>query len=135
MPWRRDSRRRPGQRVDRRSVVGGDPLVVALPVLSAITAGLVAARLCGPLAGLTERALPRRSVAWRIALLGSIRRPLRALATTAFLTAAVASVVFAGAYRSTLLDGSADQAAYTVPLDATLASSPEVISPAAASTQ
>ncbi len=111
---------------------GGDPLVVALPVLSAITAGLVAARLWGPLAGLTERVLPRRSVAWRIALLGSIRRPLRALATTAFLTAAVASVVFAGAYRSTLLDGSADQAAYAVPLDATLTSSPEVISPAAA---
>jgi hypothetical protein len=107
---------------------GGDPLVIALPVLGAVTAGLVAARLWGPLARLAERTLPRRSVAGRIALLGSIRRPLRALATTAFLTAAVASVIFAGAYRSTLLDGSADQAAFAVPLDVTVASSPEVTS-------
>jgi hypothetical protein len=110
---------------------GGDPLVVALPVLTAITAGLIAARLWRPITRLAERAVPRSSVAGRIALLGSIRRPLRALATTAFLTAAVASVVFAGAYRSTLLDGSADQAAYTVPLDATLTTSPAVVSPGA----
>ncbi|MEP6598464.1 MAG: FtsX-like permease family protein [Actinomycetota bacterium] len=99
---------------------GTDPLVIALPVLSAVVAGLVAARLWGPLARLAERALPRRSVAGRIALLGSIRRPLRAVTTTAFLTAAVASVVFAGAYRATLLAGAADQAAYQVPLDATV---------------
>jgi hypothetical protein len=109
---------------------GNDPLVVALPVLSAVTAGLIAARLWSPLGRLAERALPRRSVAGRIALLGSLRRPLRPLATTAFLTAAVASVVFAGTYRSTLLAGSADQAAYTVPLDATLQPSTEIISPA-----
>jgi hypothetical protein len=109
---------------------GNDPLVVALPVLSAVTAGLIAARFWGPLGRLAERALPRRSVAGRIALLGSLRRPLRPLATTAFLTAAVASVVFAGVYRSTLLAGSADQAAYTVPLDATLQPSTEIVSPA-----
>jgi hypothetical protein len=106
-------------------------LIIALPVLSAIFAGLLAARLWAPLARFVERALPRRSVAGRIALLGSIRRPLRALATTAFLTGAVASVVFAGAYRSTLLDGSADQAAYAVPLDATLRSGPDALTPAA----
>ena len=97
-----------------------DPLLVALPLLAAVTTGLVAARLWIPLARLAEKLLPRRSIAGRIALLGAVRRPLRAVATTAFLAAAVASVVFAGAYRSTLLQGSADQAAYAVPLDATL---------------
>ena len=108
-----------------------DPLLVALPVLAAVTAGLVAARIWLPAARLAERLIPRRSVAGRIALLGAVRRPLRAVATTAFLTAAVASVVFAGAYRSTLLQGSADQAAYAVPLDATLRSSASVPTPLA----
>ena len=96
-----------------------------------MTAGLVAARIWLPAARLAERVIPRRSVAGRIALLGAVRRPLRAVATTAFLTAAVASVVFAGAYRSTLLQGSADQAAYAVPLDATLRSSASVPTPLA----
>ncbi len=106
-----------------------DPLVVALPVLAAIVGGLVAARLWAPLARFAERLLPRHSVAGRIGLLGAIRRPLRPVVTVAFLTAAVASVVFAGAYRATLLDGSADQAAYAVPLDATLTGGRDVTTP------
>ncbi len=108
-----------------------DPLVVALPVLAAVVGGLVAARLWAPLARFAERLLPRHSIAGRIGLLGAIRRPLRPVVTVAFLTAAVASVVFAGAYRATLLDGSADQAAYTVPLDATLTGSADVPTPLA----
>jgi hypothetical protein len=112
-------------------VNGNDPLVVALPVLAAVVGGLVAARLWAPLARLTERLVPRRSVAGRIGLLGAIRRPLRPVATTAFLTAAIAAVVFAGAYRATLLDGAIDQAAYQVPLDATLTGGPDVTTPLA----
>lgn len=99
---------------------GSDPLVVTLPVLTAVIAGLVAARLWAPLARAAAWLLPRRSVAGRIGLLGLLRRPLRPAATVAFLTAAVASVVFAGAYRSTLLVNDADQAAFQVPMDATL---------------
>jgi hypothetical protein len=99
---------------------GSDPLVVALPVLTALIAGLVAARLWSPLAQAAAWLLPRGSVAGRIGLLGLLRRPLRPAATVAFLTAAVASVVFAGAYRSTLLVGDADQAAYQIPMDAML---------------
>lgn len=110
---------------------GTDPLVVALPVLAAVVGGLVAARLWAPLARGAERLLPRRSTAGRIGLLGAIRRPLRPVATTAFLTAAVASVVFAGAYRATLLDGAIDQAAYQVPLDATLTGGRDVTTPLA----
>jgi hypothetical protein len=110
---------------------GSDPLVVALPVLAAVVGGLVAARSWAPLAGAAARLIPHRSVAGRIGLLGAIRRPLRPVATTAFLTAAVASVVFAGAYRSTLLGGAIDQAAYQVPLDATLTAGRDVTTPLA----
>ena len=110
---------------------GSDPLVVALPVLAAITGGLVAARLWAPVARLAARALPTNSVAGRIGLLGLIRRPLRPSATVAFLTAAVASVVFAGAYRATLLASDADQAAFRVPLDATLTSAADGPAPSA----
>jgi hypothetical protein len=112
--------------------VAGDPLVVALPVLVSVVAGLVAARLWAPLARLAERALPRRSLAARMGLLGAIRRPLRPVATVAFLTAATAAVVFAGAYRATLLANNADQAAYQVPLDATVTGSDTVLVPSVA---
>jgi hypothetical protein len=108
-----------------------DPLVVALPALAGLVGGLVAARLWAPLARFAERLVPRRSIAGRIGLLGAIRRPLRPVVTTAFLTAAVSSVVFSGAYRATLQQGSADQAAYTVPLDATLTHGRDVPTPLA----
>ena len=104
---------------------GGDPLVITLPVLVAVISGLVAARLWAPLSQLVARLLPARSVAGRIGLLGLIRRPLRPAATVAFLTAAIASVVFAGAYRATLLAGAADQAAFQVPLDTTVTTGPD----------
>jgi hypothetical protein len=103
---------------------GGDPLVITLPVLVAVISGLVAARLWAPVSRLIARLLPSRSVAGRIGLLGLIRRPLRPAATVAFLTAAIASVVFAGAYRATLLAGAADQAAFQVPLDSIVAVGP-----------
>ncbi len=110
---------------------GNDPFVAALPVLAAVVGGLVAAHLWAPLARLAARLVPRGSVAGRIGLLGAIRRPLRPVATTAFLTAAVASVVFAGAYRATLLNGAIDQAAYQVPLDATVTGGRDVVTPLA----
>ena len=103
---------------------GGDPLVVTLPVLVAVISGLVAARLWSPVSRVVARVLPAGSVAGRIGLLGLIRRPLRPAATVAFLTAAIASVVFAGAYRATLLAGAADQAAFQVPLASIVAVGP-----------
>lgn len=108
---------------------GSDPLVVTLPVLVAVISGLLAARLWAPLSRLAARLLPARSVAGRIGLLGLIRRPLRPAATVAFLTASVASVVFAGAYRATLLAGADDQAAFQVPLAATVAVGPTGAAP------
>jgi hypothetical protein len=118
-------------------VAAGDPLVVTLPALASVVAGLIAARAWGPAAAFGQRLLPQRAIGGRIALLGSLRRPLRTAATTAFLTAAVAAVVFAGAYRATLLAGDADEAAFRVPADVTLGPSAQqavpshVVDPAA----
>jgi hypothetical protein len=116
---------------DRGTASGtsGDPLIVALPVLASVVAALVAARVWAPVARLAERVVPRRSIAARMALLGAVRRPLRPVATVAFLTAATASVVFAGAYRATLLANDADQAAYQVPLDAIVGGSDTALVP------
>jgi len=119
--------------VDRgdTSLAGGsDPLVSVLPVLASVVVGVVAARLWAPVAGLVARVLPRRSLAGRIGLLGAVRRPLRPVATAALVAAAVASVVFAAGYRTTLRDGASDQAAFQVPLDVTLAASSHVLNPA-----
>lgn len=97
---------------------GTDPLLTALPVIAVVVGGLIAARVWSPLAGAAGRRLPRRFFAARLALLGAGHRPLRPVATVAFLAAATAIVVFAGAYRSTLAQGAVDQAVFDVPLDA-----------------
>ena len=97
---------------------GADPLLTVLPVIAVLTGGLLAARAWPFLAAWVGRVLPRRWLASRLALLGVVRRPLRPVATVAFLTAATAIVVFAGGYRSTLAQGAVDQAAFEVPLDA-----------------
>ena len=91
---------------------GTDPLLTVLPVLVVLCGGLLAARLWPVTVTTIGRLLPRRWVGARLGLLGAARRPLRPVATVAFLTAATAVVVFAGSYRSTLAQGAVDQAAY-----------------------
>ncbi len=97
---------------------GIDPLLVLLPLLAALATGLLAARLWPPLARLCQHALPRRWLSPRLALIGGLRQPLRIAGTTAFLAATVCSVVFAGAYQSTLAEGAADRASFETGLDA-----------------
>ena len=105
--------------VSAASLDGGtDPLLAVLPVIAVLGGGLLAARAWPFVAAWVGRVLPRRWLASRLALLGVVRRPLRSVATVAFLTAATAIVVFAGGYRSTLEQGAVDQAAFEVPLDA-----------------
>jgi hypothetical protein len=106
-----------------------DPLLTALPVLVCLAGGLLAARLWAPAAALSARWLPARAGASRLALVGAVRRPLVVVTTVGFVTAAVASVVFSGAYRATLLEGAADQAAFQVPLDARLLAGIDNVSP------
>ena len=96
----------------------GDPLLLALPVLVLAAAALALARLWLPLVRAAQRLVPRGAVGARLGLSAVTGRPLRPAATAALLTAAVATSVFAGAYRATLDRGATDQAAFAVPLDA-----------------
>jgi hypothetical protein len=98
----------------------GDPLLVVLPALVLVAAGLLLARLWLPVTRLAQRRLPRRALGARLGLAAAGGRPLRPAATAALLTAAVAAAVFAGAYRATLDRGAADQAAFAVPTAARL---------------
>jgi hypothetical protein len=102
------------------SAGSGDPLLVVLPALVLVAAGLLLGRLWLPVTRLAQRLLPRRALAVRLGLAAAGGRPLRPVATAALLTAAVAAAVFAGAYRATLDQGAADQAAYQVPTTARL---------------
>lgn len=107
-----------------------DPLVALLPVLTAISAGLIAA-CAWPLAPrVLAHVVPHRAVGARLALAGAGRQPLRAAATVAVLAATCCSVVFAGAYRATLDRGAGDQAAYSVPMVARLTTGPSLSRPA-----
>lgn len=104
------------------------PLAAGLVALVAGTAGLLAGRLWRPVLGLLTR---RRALGpvGRVAVLGARRRPLLATVTTGFVAAACCTLVFAGAYRGSLLQSAADQAAARVPLDVTVAPSAQVSAP------
>ncbi len=65
----------------------------------------------------------------RLGVLGGVRRPLRPVATAAFLAAATGIVVFAAGYSATLQAGAADQAAFAVPLDVTVGTGPALVNP------
>jgi hypothetical protein len=95
-----------------------DPLLLALPVIFVVCGGLLVGRVWPVLTAGIARAIPTGALAWRLGLLGALRRQLRPVATAAFLAAATGIVVFASAYRATLQQGAADQAAFAVPLDA-----------------
>ncbi|MGE5830036.1 MAG: hypothetical protein ACM30G_16995, partial [Micromonosporaceae bacterium] len=97
-----------------------DPLLLALPVIFVVCGGLLVGRVWPGLTAAAARVLPRRWVAPQLGLLGAVRRPLRPVATAAFLAAATGIVAFAGAYRATLREGAADQAGFAVPLDASV---------------
>ncbi len=97
-----------------------DPLLVALPVLAVVCGGLLVGRAWPLLTAAAARLVPRRWLAPRLGLVGAVRDPLRPVATAAFLAAAVGIVTFAGAYQATLRQGAADQAAFAVPLDASV---------------
>ena len=110
----------------RGSVTAGqaDPVLLALPVIGVICGGLAAGRVWPLVVTPVARLLPSRWLGARLGVLAALRRPLRPVTTVAFLAAAVAVVVFAGAYRATLSQGAVDQAAFAVPLDARIGIGP-----------
>ena len=103
---------------------GSDPLLALLPGLVAIAAAIVTARLVGPLVRLAGRGLRRGPTSVRLALVSLGREGGRPTLAAAFLVAGIGLGVFAVAYRSTLMQGERDQAAYRVPLDFTLSEGP-----------
>lgn len=95
----------------------GDPLVVMLPALILLTIGLATARLWPWAVRWAYRVLPRRTPGLRLGIAGISARPMLAAATVALLAAGVGATGFAASYRSTLLRGAQDQAAFEVPFD------------------
>ena len=108
---------------------GTDPLLASLPIIAVVCGGLLIGRAWPGLAIIGTRILPRSFLAGRIGVGGAVRRPLRPVATAAFLAAATGCAVFAAAYQATLHQGAAEQAAFMVPLDATVKVGTTLVSP------
>ncbi|MBO0870583.1 MAG: hypothetical protein J2P15_18665, partial [Micromonosporaceae bacterium] len=106
-----------------------DPLLPVLPVLFVVCGGLLVGRVWPVLVGLGARLLPHRLLAARLGLLGALRRPLRPVATAAFVAAASGIVVFAAGYQATLAQGAVEQASFAVPLSATVATGSTLVRP------
>ncbi len=107
-----------------------DPFLVALPILISIAAGAIALRMTGPIVRWCQRRFARRrSLAIRLALLAQARRPRRVAMTAAFLVVATGLAIFATGYAATLARGQQDQAAFVVPLDATIQAGADLVGP------
>ena len=96
---------------------GTGVFLLVLPGLAAFAAGAAAARIVPPLLGALARRTPPRRVSLRLALLALGRRSGSAGIAAGFLVVSLGLALFAVAYRSTLLAGQHDQAAYALPLD------------------
>jgi len=96
---------------------GTGAFLLLLPALIAFVAAVVWARLLTPgLRGL-ERRGRNAPLPARLAALSLARNPGRAAVAIAFIVVSLGLAVFAETYRSTLVRGETDQAAFTVPAD------------------
>ena len=102
---------------------------ILLAPLCALAAGVLVFRLCGLALLAGERAARRGPLAVRIAVIDLARRPALPSLWVAFVAVAVGLGGFALCYRATLQRSAADQAAATVPLDATVSPGPSFASP------
>lgn len=94
---------------------GTSAVLLLLPGLVVFVAGVVAARVVVLLPRLLERLSRRAPVSLRLATLSLARNPGRAAVAVAFLAISLGLALFASVYRSTLLTGERQQAAYAVP--------------------
>jgi hypothetical protein len=107
-----------------------DPLPAILPVLAALAAGVIAARLLPPAARAAARRARRLPFAMRLAVLALGRsRSLPAIACGCLVVAG-GLALFAQSYRASLIANQRAQAAYAVPTAATLATGRALIRPA-----
>ena len=92
-------------------------VLLLLPGLIVFAAAVVAARILVPALRLLERAGRRGPVSARLAALSVARNPGHAAVTVAFLVVSLGLALFAATYRSTLVQGQRDEAAFAVPRD------------------
>jgi hypothetical protein len=120
---------RGGLTPDALSSRGDRTLLLLLPGLLCLVAGVAAARLLGPLARLGARRSRRSPPALRLALLALGRAPTRTALAGAFLVVAIGLALFAATYRATLERGARDEAGFAVPLDLTLTEGVHLVQP------
>lgn len=92
-------------------------VLLLLPVLVGFAAAVAVARLLPAALRLLERAVPHDALTLRLAALGLARRPGYASVAVAFVAVSVGFALFASSYRSTLVTGQRQEAAFAVPAD------------------
>ena len=96
---------------------GTGAVLLLLPALIAFVAAVVWARVLTPALRALERRGRTAPVPVRLAALSLARNPGRAAVAVAFLVVSLGLALFAETYRSTLVRGENDQAAFAVPSD------------------
>jgi hypothetical protein len=94
---------------------GTGAFLLLVPALIVFAAAVLCARLLAPGLRVLGRASRRGPVALRLAAASLARSPGHAAIAATFLVASLGLALFAVAYRSTLLRGQQDEAAYAVP--------------------
>jgi hypothetical protein len=94
---------------------GTSAYLLLVPALIVFAAAVLAARLLAPALRALGRAGRRGPIALRLAAASLARNPGHAAVGATFLVASLGLALFAVAYRSTLIRGQHDEAAYAVP--------------------
>jgi hypothetical protein len=94
---------------------GTSAFLLLVPALVVFAAAVVAARLLAPALRALGRAGRRGPISLRLAAASLARNPGHAAIAATFLVASLGLAAFAVSYRSTLLRGQHDEAAYAVP--------------------
>ncbi|NUR77152.1 MAG: hypothetical protein HOQ28_12810, partial [Thermoleophilia bacterium] len=104
--------------VDAQQLAGGggtSAFLLLVPALIVFAAAVLSARLLAPTLRALGRAGRRGPISLRLAAASLARNPGHAAIAATFLVASLGLALFAVAYRSTLLRGQHDEAAYAVP--------------------
>ena len=103
--------------VSLRAEGGTGTVLLLMPALIAFVAAVVFARVLPPALRLLEHAARKRAFPLRLALVSLARNPGHAAVTVGFLVVSLGLALFTANYRSTLVRGEHDQAAFSVPAD------------------
>ncbi|HEV8460277.1 MAG TPA: FtsX-like permease family protein [Gaiellaceae bacterium] len=96
---------------------GTSAFLLLVPALIVFAVAVLVARLLAPTLRAIGRAGRRGPISLRLAAASLARNPGHAAIAATFLVASLGLALFAVAYRSTLLNGQRDEAAYAVPAD------------------